>query len=599
MAAAAKGADQQSPGVTLSFVIKSGGNNFSGAYLGAWQDGAFQSNNVTQELRDKGFDPGDNKFTRYNDVSLDLGGPILRDRLWFYASYRYSYSGLLIPGFISEATGEQVEYFTRLDNPTLKLTWQASQNNKFEAVQQLNRKWQPYRNASRFVPLEATQNQLAWTAIGPSFKWTSVLNQSMTVDVGFNRSGYWWPDTAWTDDVRRTDLTTTQTSGAFLELDREPERWGYNGTWSWFTNLKGMNHEVKAGFLGYRSTNFVETYGYPNQQIYRYRSLAGDASPFQRPDSVQVFDYPNFTNSGVNYNSAYLNDMITLSRKLTLNVGLRFDRYSSCLPEQGNPGTGPFATEFLYPDNSDFPVYNAISPRVSLIYDVTGEGRIAVKGSYGRYAAAGSGPSAAVGPVANNVNPAATVVRTYSNWDGSIPYTPVPANLASVTGGSRDRRIDPDTEGEYMDEFTAGVDFGLTRDFVIRVNGVHKRDYRGNELNPALPLSAYTDYSTGIDPGRDNIVGTADDDVIEVWSVPREFPTFGQVIEEIKQHEDGEGRNRYTSFGVTMNKQLSNNWSLLVAYNADYRNLATDLPRNPNEGTLRRRHRRRTELHAQ
>ena len=45
-------------------------------------------------------------------------------------------------------TGEQVEYFTRLDNPTLKLTYQMNQNNKFELSQQFNRKWQPYRNAS-------------------------------------------------------------------------------------------------------------------------------------------------------------------------------------------------------------------------------------------------------------------------------------------------------------------------------------------------------------------------------------------------------------------------------------------------------------------
>jgi len=583
VAAAAKGADQQSPGVTLSFVIKSGGNRFSGMYLGAWQDGAFQSNNVTQELRDKGFDPGDNKFTRYNDVSLDLGGPIMRDKLWFYAAYGYNYSGLLIPGFISEKMGDQVEFFTRLDNPTLKLTWQMSQNNKLEIVQQLNRKWQPYRTASRFVPMEATQNQLAWTAIGPSVKWTSVLNNSMTVDVGFNRSGYWWPDKAWTSDVRRTDLTTTQTSGAFLEINREPARWGYNGTWTWFTNLRGMNHEVKAGFLGYRSTNFVDTYGYPNQQIYRYRSLPGDSNLFLRPDSVQVFDYPSFTDSGVNYNSAYVNDMITLSRNLTLNLGVRFDQYASWLPEQGNPGTGPFATEFLYPESHDFPTYNALSPRISLIYDVTGEGRIAVKTSYGRYAAAGSGPSAAVGPVANNVNPAASVTRTYSNWDGTIPYTPVVTNLASVTGGSRDRRIDPNTKGEYMDELTAGVDFGLTRDFVVRVNAVHKRDYRGwYEKNLALPYEAYTDYRTGIDPGRDNIVGTADDGIIEVWSVPRTYPTFGQVI-SFFTNAGPEADDRYNALEVTASKSYSNGWSLLGSYSIDRRTVRNPAPRDPNE----------------
>ncbi len=583
VSAAAKGADQQSPGVTLSFVIKSGGNRFSGAYLGAWQDGAFQGDNVTQDLRDQGFDPGDNKFTRYNDVSLDLGGPIVRDRLWFYAAYGYNYSGLLIPGFVSERTGEQVEFFTRLDNPTLKLTWQASRNNKFEVVQQLNRKWQPYRTASRFAPLEATQNQLAWTAIGPSVKWTGVLNQAMTLDMGFNRSGYWWPDKAWTSDVRRTDLTTTQVAGAFLELDREPVRWGYNGTWSWFTNLKGMNHEVKAGFLGYRSTNFLETYGYPNQQVYRYRSLPGETDLFLHPDSVQVFDYPNFTDSGVYYNSAYLNDMVTLSRKLTMNVGLRFDRYSSYLPEQGNPGTGPFATPFLYPESRDFPVYNALSPRVSLIYDVTGQGRLALKASYGRYAAAGSGPSAAVGPVANNVNPAAAVTRTYSNWDGSIPYTPVPEDLASVTGGSRDRRIDPNARGEYMDEWTGGVDIGLSRDFVVRLNAVRKYDFRGSyELNLAQPYEAFTDRVTGIDPGRDNEVGTADDGVIEAWSVSRSWPTFGQV-QSFFTNTGSEANDRYTAFEATASKSYSQGWSLLASYTIDRRIVRNPAPRDPNE----------------
>lgn len=93
---AAKGAEAQSPGVTLNFIVKSGSNQFHGNYLGAWQDGAFQGNNVTQQLRDEGFNPGNNKFTRYNDVGLDLGGPLLRDKLWFYAAYGYNYSGLLI-----------------------------------------------------------------------------------------------------------------------------------------------------------------------------------------------------------------------------------------------------------------------------------------------------------------------------------------------------------------------------------------------------------------------------------------------------------------------------------------------------------------------
>jgi hypothetical protein len=587
ISAAAKGAESQSPGATLSFVIKSGGNRLSGMYLLAWQDGAFQDDNVTPELRAKGFDPGNNKFTRYNDISLDLGGPILRDKLWFYGAYGYNYSGLFIPGFISEETGEQVEYFTRLDNPTIKLTYQMNQNNKFELSQQYNRKWQPYRNASRFVPLEATQNQIAWTAIGPAAKWTHIVNQSQTFDVGFNRSGYWWPDYAWTDDVRAMDLTTTQTRGAFLELRREPVRWGYNGTYSWFKNIKNMNHELKTGFLGYSSTNYVETYGYPNQQIYRYRSVAGDTNLFARPDSVQVFDYPNNTNAGVSYNSWFANDMITLSRKATLNAGIRFDRYGSWLPEQGNPGTGPYAELNLYPENHDFPNYNAWSPRLSFIYDLTGAGRVALKASYGRYAASGSGVNAASGPVANAVNPATARTNTY-RWTGAIPYAPNPADLQSVSGGRGDRRLDPGLDPAGVDEFTGGVDLGVSKDLTVRLNVVRKLDWGGSkELDLAQPFEAFTDVRTSVDPGRDNVAGTADDGTVTVWSVPRSYPTFGQVSRNTTNTDPNEGEDKYWAFEATASRRYASGWSFLASYSWDRRDPRNINPRNPNEAAYR------------
>jgi hypothetical protein len=298
---------------------------------------------------------------------------------------------------------------------------------------------------------------------------------------------------------------------------------------------------------------------------------------------VLVYDYPNTTASGEWYSSGYFNDRITISPKMTLNVGVRYDRYSSFLPEQGNPGTGPFATKNIYEfkSESNYPIYSSFVPRVSAVYDITGQGRMAVRASYGRYSGGTSGASANPGPGAADVNPNAIITRTYSNWDGTIPYVPVAANLTSTAGGGANRTIDPKLKGPYVDEYTAGLDIGLNRTMTVQFNYVRKIDGNGNKsINLALPNEAYTVTNTGVDPGQDNVVGTADDKTLTVYSVPRTYPTFGQNVERIVQ---AEGNNRYHAFGVTFNKQLSNKWSFLFSFDRDYRDLRDNSPRNPNE----------------
>ncbi len=590
---AAKGADSMNPGLTMNFVLKSGSNIFKGVGSANYQSGDFQGKNVTPELLAKGYAPGVNKFTKSQDYYGEIGGPVLKDRLWFYASHRDASSGNLIPGFITLVDRSQVEFYTKLQDPTGKVTYQMTKNNKFEGMFQVGRKWQPYRTGSRFVPLESTQNQDSWSLVGPSFKWLSILSSRATFDASLQRGGYWWPDVPWTTDVRKNDQATTATRGAYLETDRTPRRWQYGATFAYFANIWGRNHELKSGYLGWRNIVSTENIGYPNQQEYRYRSLPGDPGCneaqnydgcFTRPDSVLVYDYPNTSAAGEWYNSMYLNDKITVSRKLTLNVGVRFDRYSSFLPEQGNPGTGPFATKniFEYKGEGNFPIYQTLVPRISAVYDLTGEGRVALRASYGRYVGGSSGASANPGPSATDVNPNAIATRTYSNWDGRIPYTPIPANLTATTGGGgANRTIDLNLKGPFVDEYTTGLDLGISRSTTVQFNYVRKIDGNSNKtLNLAYPYDAFTATRTGIDPGRDNVTGTADDKTLIVYSVPSTYPRFGQLIQRTQQ---GEANNRYHAFGTTLNKQLSNNYSFLVSFDADYRDLRDHAPRNPNE----------------
>lgn len=580
---AAKGAEAMNPGASFNFVIKSGGNQLRGSMMTAWQDDSFQSSNITQELLDRGLSPTSNQYTRYTDFKGDIGGPILRNKLWFYASYTDSYSGQYISGFVSEATGDPAVFYTRLYGPTVKVTYQPAEKLKIDGVTQFNRKWQPYRGADQFKPLEATESQDFLAMIG-STKATYIASPKLVMDAAINRSGYWWDTGAWTTDVRRTDQTTTQTRGSNILQERTPERWQWNGSMSWFPQFAGIDHELKSGFLGYWDTQNTENAGYPNQQVYRYRSVTGETDYFLHPDSVQVYDYPTFTASGVHYESAFVNDRLSLTHNLTLNVGVRYDRYSSWLPEQGNPGTGPFSERKIYPYTHDFPVYSNFVPRVSAAYDLFSNGKVALKGSYGRYVGAGSGLGAAPGPTGSNVNPAAVIVKTYNNWDGSIPYVPIPANLASTTGGGGTQRLDSNLVAPYMDEFTAGVDLGLSRDYRVRFSFVHKRDHGGSKtLDLAQPYEAYTDVRSAVDPGRDNIAGTADDGTIYAWSVPRTYPTFGQVNKLITNVADGEGDARYWAYEGTFSKQYSNGWSFLLNGTVDLAKIETLLPINPNE----------------
>jgi hypothetical protein len=115
----------------------------------------------------------------------------------------------------------------------------------------------------------------------------------------------------------------------------------------------------------------------------------------------------------------------------------------------------------------------------------------------------------------------------------------------------------------------------------LQFNYVRKIDGNDNyAINEALPFAAYTVVTNVRDVGPDNTTNTADDQILPLYSVPRTYPTFGQNIERRVQTT---GNDSYHAFGVTLNKQYSNRYSFLVSLDTDYRDLADNAPRNPNE----------------
>src|SRR5258708_5957360 len=193
-ATAAKGADAQTPGLSLNFLVKSGSNAFHGTYLAAYETSAFQGTNVDQALLNRGYSAGANQVTRYNDYHADLGGPVVHDKLWFYSAYGRTYSALLIPGFIAQSTGQQAGVYTPIDSGTCKMTYQATRNGKLEVTDLVSPKHQPYRGASPFVTLEASENQNSTDQIGPVVRWNQILSKTMTLEASRSRTRYRWPE---------------------------------------------------------------------------------------------------------------------------------------------------------------------------------------------------------------------------------------------------------------------------------------------------------------------------------------------------------------------------------------------------------------------
>ncbi|MBI4475128.1 MAG: carboxypeptidase regulatory-like domain-containing protein, partial [Acidobacteria bacterium] len=225
VSAAANAAEVPVPGAFMNTVVKSGGNELHGQVYIDWEDSSFQGENVTDEMRrpcpvttglcgyalalPNGQVFTGDKFSRYNDFNANAGGPIKKDKLWWFSSFRHQYSDLRTQlalndseqtrfGMPVNANSPQPggHYATTLIIPTLKFNWQVTTNNSFQFMWQHSRKRAPYRNgqgsgAWRYIE-ESTGNQKD-PSDGRKWQWTSILSPQLTLDLKITDSEYVFP----------------------------------------------------------------------------------------------------------------------------------------------------------------------------------------------------------------------------------------------------------------------------------------------------------------------------------------------------------------------------------------------------------------------
>src|SRR5262245_6284850 len=201
-----------------------------------------------------------------------------------------------------------------------------------------------------------------------------------------------------------------------------------------------------------------------------------------------------------------------MSKRFTLNLGMRFDRYTGWIPAGGNPGTGPYAVKTSYPKR-DIAAFHNFVPRFSVAWDVFGNTKTAIKASWGRFSEnVGTGFVSSLNPVA---------VRTFRYvWDGTLPITPAlvaRSTLQSITGQTTPPAVDPNLKNALSQQYTAGIEHEVFQGFGIAANFVRSFGYnKFGTIDRAYSTGVYVPV-TGIDPGINGVVDLATDQKVTIY----------------------------------------------------------------------------------
>lgn len=560
---AAHSAEASTPGVQSQFISKSGGNEFRGTFFGGYSPESWQSFNIDEDQIARGVRSGGglqpqdvNRLNMYQDVNVGFGGYAIKDRLWWYGSYRHQD---IRARFVNFPVKPQQ---TVLNNYSAKVTYNLTTNNKLIGYTQPSQKKQPQRFDSFLLGVdtglnteESTWNQNFWAWVHKA-EWNGVLSDNAFAEIRGGQYGYDWTNGVNGTGLRYEDIGNNQIQGRNRNWARERRRDQVLGSVSYFLNGWGGDHNLKAGGeIFHETVTDIYIDGYEEDILHVLQNGNKlDVILFQPGESI----------GGLWTYGAFIHDTWRVNDRLTFNLGARVDRYRAFTPEQEHPVSrfNPTAQTFAAVDKVI--AWTLPAPRLGVTYDLGGDGRTVLKANYGTY---WWNPGADF--VFNTSANAPAWWRRYrwtdrnnnNRWDegeqGAVPV--------SQRGGAAAESLDPNLKDSYTQEFATFLERELIANFGVRAGYVWRgiRNQWGR-YNIARPYSAFTVPVSVPDPGEDGRVGTADDRApIAAFDLAPEFRGRAPVNQAINVDNS---EADYHTFEITGTKRMSNRWSLLASY---------------------------------
>lgn len=565
------------PGIRMISVLKSGSNDFHGRYAGNYEGSSMQGDNISAALRAQGLRNTEPLQYHYN-VSGDLGGRLVRDKLWFYGNVSKQERVSQLLGFVLDAgpdgkylTGDEpgADYYNTLNAYGIKGSWQLTKNNRLIGVYQKGTKIQPQNGAGRLRPLEATRNYN-----DPTWVWKGEIQSTLTSRTLLNVvSGYggYFADyqaakgcCAGADKPSRLDRETGLRTGSHEASDQRPrDRWMVEGSVSFFPEeFLGGKHELKTGtYLSWQhhATGLLE-HPWGNYVLVADRVNGVSGTPVE----MQIFNYPVVPDNRQYTYAAYLKDTWRVSEHVTANLGVRWERQESLLADQEYPGSTQFPT--LYPgpikfDKKSILVWNRVVPRAGIAWDLNG--KTVVKGTFGLYAYTLGDDFAAQ----YNTNALSTATYRWRDLNGDKRYQPgeVDLNLngpdfINITGASTNI-VNPNLRQPKTMEISTSLERELAENLGVRAVYVYRKltDYFTTPgVNVLRPFDVYSNAITRTDPGADGVVGTADDGgPVTFYDYQNAYRGAAFVGRKVQNSSNNDW---FHSFEVGLTKRFSQKW---------------------------------------
>jgi hypothetical protein len=405
-------------GPAFNMIPRTGGNSFSGTYFLSYAGEWAQSSNLDDELRSYGINevPG---LIKNWDTNFALGGPIKRDKLWFFGNLRSFGSQNDVPGLYANRNAGNPNSFTYVADTSLK---SRNANDKKIAEIRLTSQLTPRNKVGFFFDYQKNCSGSAfaqggdqcrdrgddWVALGGiggfgsnspeagnqvwddrekivQANWSAPVTNRLLLEAGlssFNSRWSLYPGAGSPSDiVSITELTGTGVPIPFFSYRSVANPLGndqQHNVWRASASYVTGAHSMKFGYQAAFQVQKQFTVGNPNQISYTF--FAG--APFTLTQYI-----PSQFSNRTRFDAFYVQDQWTVGR-LTLQGGLRYERAWSWYPGEENgalTGSRFMPNGYIFPKSDGVTGYNDITPRMGAAYDVFGNGKTAVKVNFSKY----------------------------------------------------------------------------------------------------------------------------------------------------------------------------------------------------------------------